>query len=75
MTGPMKTYWLNQRGVNEFHVLKDKLVGYPERSIRIEVSDFATLQRILDSSEWGTHRRKLVSLLARVQSQILEPIS
>ncbi|HZD58444.1 MAG TPA: hypothetical protein VE136_17050 [Anaerolineales bacterium] len=75
LTGTMKNYWANQSGVKEYHTLRDKLVGYPERTVRIELTDFATLQKILDSGEWINHRRKFMSLLARVQSQILEPLS
>ena len=75
LTGPVKTFWLKQSGVNEFRILRDKLVGYPERSIRIDVKDFATLQKVLDSPQWGEHRQTMMSLVSRVQIQILEPVS
>lgn len=74
LTSSMKDFWVSQQGVREYQIMRDKLIGYPERSIQAEVSDFSALKRILDTGEWNTHRRKLNTLLARVQSQILEPV-
>jgi len=74
-TTTMKNFWVSQPGVKEYHCLRDKLIGYPERAVRVELSDFSALQKILDSSEWNNHRRKVNTLIARVQSQILEPVS
>mgnify|MGYP005834546619 CR=1 FL=1 len=38
-----KSFWISQPGVKSFHVYADKLAGWPERTIMIEVEDLATL--------------------------------
>lgn len=74
VTNTMKTFWTKQQGVTGYAFLKDKLVGYPERTIRIDVKDLTALQRVLDASEWQSYRHQFISLLSRVESQILEPV-
>jgi hypothetical protein len=67
-----KSFWLNQSGVKSFHVYGDALVGWPERTIMIELEDLASLQHVLDSSERKQLRREFQSYTTDVQSQILE---
>jgi len=66
-----KPFWLSQPGVASFHVYGDTLVGWPERTITIEVEDLATLQRIL-SSERRQLRHEFMNYAANIQSQIQE---
>jgi len=70
----VKTFWLAQPGVRGFHVYADSLVGWPERTIIIELDDLATLQRILDSAEQKEIRRAFMNYTTNVQSQILNKL-
>jgi len=74
LTSTIKAFWSGQSGVTGYRVHKDKLVGYPERTIRIDVNDLGALQKALDSSEWNKHRRQFIALLSRVESQITEQL-
>ena len=74
VTTTLKNFWSGQPGINGYHAYKDKLVGYPERTIRIDVKDLSALQKVLDSNEWNNHRRQFMALLARVESQIVETL-
>jgi hypothetical protein len=67
-----KDFWLKQPGVKGFHVYGDALVGWPERTIMIELEDLTSLQHVLDSSERKQLRREFQSYATDVQSQILE---
>ena len=69
-----KAFWLAQPGVRDFHVYADSLVGWPERTIVIELDDLATLQRILDSAEYKEIRRAFMNYTTNVQSQILHKL-
>lgn len=69
-----KTFWLAQPGVKSFHVYEDVLVGWPDRTIMIEVDDLASLQRILDSEDRKRLRREFQACATTVQSQILETV-
>ena len=69
-----KAFWLAQPGVRDFHVYADSLVGWPERTIVIELDDLATLQRILDSAEYKEIRRAFMNYTTNVQSQILNKL-
>lgn len=75
LTGEVKKFWLGQTGVKGYHVYGDKLMGWPERTIDIEVQDFATLQRIFDSNERRQLRKQFLGYAARAESQILEEIT
>jgi len=66
----VKAFWLSQPGVKGFHVYGDALVGWPERTITIEVDDLASLQRILDSEQRRELRREFMTYTTSVQSQI-----
>jgi hypothetical protein len=70
-----KAFWLAQPGVKGFHVYEDVLVGWPDRTIMIEVDDLASLQRILDSEERKRLRREFQTCATTVQSQILATVS
>jgi len=69
-----KSYWLAQPGVSSFHVYGDKLVGWPERTIMIEVNDLTALQPILESLERRQVRKEFMNLVDRVESQIQDVV-
>src|SRR3989442_920124 len=66
-------FWTRQAGIKSFHTYSDALVGYPERTLMIEVQDLASLQRILKSNEHTEFRNEFLKYGSDVQSQILEP--
>jgi antibiotic biosynthesis monooxygenase (ABM) superfamily enzyme len=70
----VKAFWLSQPGVKGFHVYADALVGWPERTIIIEVDDLASLQRVLDSEQRKLFRREFMTYTTNVQSQILDKL-
>jgi len=65
-----RPFWLSQPGVKGFHVYVDTLVGYPERTIMIEVVDLASLQRILGSDGRKQIRKEFMTCTTGAQSQI-----
>lgn len=65
-------FWLSQPGVKSFHVYKDTLVGWPERTIMIEVDNMSDLDRILHSEDRQRVRREFQAYATDVQSQILD---
>lgn len=65
-------FWTKQPGVKSFEIFSDALVGYPERTMLIEVENFDTLQKILTSVEHGRFRNELLTYGTDVQSQILD---
>jgi len=67
-------FWSSQPGVKSVEIFGDALVGYPERTLMIEVSDFTNLQRILTSPEHAKFRNELLACGSDIQSQILERI-
>jgi hypothetical protein len=69
-----KKFWTGQPGVKGYHVYADKLVGWPERTIMIELQDLSSLQRILDSAEHKRLRREFMTNVARAESQIQDVI-
>ena len=66
------SFWTRQPGVKSFEIYSDALVGYPERTLMVEVDDFANLQKILTSTEHSRFRDELLTYGTDVQSQILE---
>lgn len=66
------TFWKDQRGVKSVEIFSDVLVGYPERTLMIQVDDFASLQKILVSRGHAAFRDELLTYGTDVQSQILE---
>ena len=68
-------FWSKQPGVENVEIYADALVGYPERTLMIEVSDFTNLQRILTSAEHAKFRNDLLTYGTEVQSQILDRIT
>jgi hypothetical protein len=69
-----KKFWTSQNGVKGYHVYADKLIGWPERTIMIELQDFTSLQRILDSPEHKRLRRDFMTNISRAESQIQDVI-
>lgn len=67
-----KKFWLSQPGIKSFHVYKDTLVGWPERTIMIEVDDMSSLDHILHSEDRQRVRREFQTYATDVQSQILD---
>ena len=67
-------FWTSQAGVKGYHVFADKLMGWPERTIMIQVQDLGSLQRILDSTEHKRLRREFMSNISRAESQIQDEI-
>ncbi|MFN0070619.1 MAG: hypothetical protein ACKVVP_03915 [Chloroflexota bacterium] len=47
----VKPFLLAQPEVKNFRVFSDALVGWPERTLMIEVDDLASLERVLQSPE------------------------
>ncbi|MCL4535930.1 MAG: hypothetical protein M1370_12320 [Bacteroidetes bacterium] len=74
LTERAKNFWLSQPGVKGFHMYGDKLGGWPERTVMIEVEDLGNLQRILDSEARKQVRRDFMAHVARVETQIQELI-
>ncbi len=74
LTQRSKEFWTGQPGVKSYRVYGDKLLGFPERTIMIEVEDFGTLQRILDADEHRPLRKEFMTHVARIESQILDAI-
>lgn len=70
----VKKFWTDQSGIKSFHVYGDKLMGWPERTIMIELEDLATLQRILDSDERKRIRKQFMANVERAESQIQDVI-
>ncbi|MBI5683993.1 MAG: hypothetical protein HZC54_02835 [Verrucomicrobia bacterium] len=68
-------FWSSKAGVKKCDIYADALVGYPERTLMIEVVDFSSLQQILASPEHARFRDELLSFGTDVQSQILERVS
>ena len=69
-----KKFWTGQAGVKGYHVYADKLTGWPERTIMIELQDLNGLQHILDSAEHKRLRREFMTNIARSESQIQDVI-
>ena len=65
-----KKFWTSQAGVKGYSVFADKLMGWPERTIMIELQDLTSLQRILESTEHKRLRREFMSNISRAESQI-----
>ena len=65
-----KRFWAGQTGVKGYHVYADKLLGWPERTIMIELQDMSSLQRILDTDEHRRLRREFLTNVSRIESQI-----
>jgi hypothetical protein len=65
-----KDFWLKQPGVRGFHVYGDQLMGYPERTVVIEVDDMSALQKALNAPEHKTIRQTFFTLTSRNESQI-----
>ena len=65
-----KRFWASQTGVKGYHVYADKLLGWPERTIMIELQDMSSLQRILDTDEHRRLRREFLTNVSRIESQI-----
>ncbi len=72
LTEKATKFWLSQPGIKSFHVYRDALVGWPERTIMIEVDDMSSLDRILHSENRHQVRREFLSYATDVQSQILD---
>ncbi len=70
LTHEKKEYWLKQPGVKGFHIYGDQLMGWPERTIVIDVDDMATLQRALETAEHKHVRQDFFGLTSRNESQI-----
>jgi len=74
LTNSSKSFWMSQHGVKNFHVYGDKLLGWPERTIMIELENMSSLQNILDSTERKQLRKQFMNQVSRVESQIQDII-
>ena len=68
-------FWAAQSEVKNVEIYGDMLVGYPERTLLIEVNDFTKLQQILASTAHAQFRNGLLTYGTDVQTQILERIA
>jgi hypothetical protein len=59
-----------QEGVGTVCIYEDALLGWPERTLMIEVSSLEDLERILQSAAWRKHREDFFSYASSVSSQI-----
>jgi hypothetical protein len=69
-----KDYWLKQPGVKSFHIYGDELMGWPERTVVIEVDDMGVLQHALESNEHQAIRQSFFALTSRNESQVQNQI-
>jgi hypothetical protein len=70
----MKKFWLAQPGVSRFHTFRDFADNKFERIIMIEVGDGGNFDKILILDERKALRSELLTLVANVQSRVLEMI-
>ncbi|PTL35158.1 hypothetical protein CLG94_11285 [Candidatus Methylomirabilis limnetica] len=74
LCGKMKKFWLAQPGVSRFHAFRDFVDSKFERIIMIEVGDGGNFDKILILDERKNLRSELLTLVANVQSRVLEMI-
>jgi len=67
-------YWLSHNEVHSVQVLEDKFIGWPERTIMIEIDDLCALQRILSSPETRHMKERFTSYAADIQTQIVDKV-
>ncbi len=70
LSNDKKSFWMGQPGVKSYHVYRDKLLGWPERTITVEVNDLSSLQHAVDTDEHRRLRKQFFSLVGRAESQI-----
>ncbi len=69
-----KPFWSSQPGVRAFRVFADALVGWPERTILIEMENLSGLEHIIRTEEAKRLRSEFMTYTTNVQSQILDEI-
>lgn len=74
LTEKATKFWLAQPGIKSFHVYRDTLVGWPERTIMIEMENFANLQGVVNNWEHKQLRREFLTYATDVESQILDTL-
>lgn len=67
----MLPFWTSQPDCKAVEIFEDVLVGYPERTVMIEVDDLTALQHILSSPDYRSIRDGLQDYITDAQSQIL----
>ncbi|MBI4497578.1 MAG: hypothetical protein HY689_06765 [Chloroflexi bacterium] len=64
-------FWMAQPGVRAFRVYEDMLVGYPERTIEVDLEDLSCLQRILGLEEHRRLKEEFLQYATSASSQLL----
>ncbi len=68
-------YWLSHNEVHSVQVFEDKFIGWPERTIMIEIDDLCALQGILSSPETRQMKEHFTSYAGDIQTQIMDKVS
>ncbi|MEW5800665.1 MAG: hypothetical protein AB1847_01040 [bacterium] len=68
-------YWLSHNEVHSVQVFEDKFIGWPERTVMIEIDDMCALQSILSSSETRQMKEHFTSYAGDIQTQIMDKVS
>ena len=64
-------YWTSHKEVHSVKVLEDMFIGWPERSLLIEVDDLTSLQRILASKETRQMKEEFTFFATDIQTQVM----
>lgn len=65
-------YWSSHKEVHSVQCLEDMFIGWPERSVMVEVDDLASLQRIMSSRETHQMREDFTSCATDITTQIMD---
>lgn len=72
ITTKASPFLVAQKGVKSICVYHDALVGYPERTIMVEVDSLAHLDVILASEDFRNIRGELLNYATGISSQLLD---
>ena len=64
-------YWTSHKEVHSVQCLEDMFIGWPERSILIEVDDLSAIQRILSSRETHKMKEDFLTYATDIRTQIM----
>ncbi|MEW6378660.1 MAG: hypothetical protein AB1611_03510 [bacterium] len=68
-------YWLSHAEVRSVQVFEDKFIGWPERTVMIEIDDLCALERILSSPETKHMKEQFTCYAADIQTQIMDKVA
>ena len=64
-------YWTSHKEVHSVQCLEDMFIGWPERSVMVEIEDLSSLQRILSSRETHQMKEDFTSFATDIQTQVM----